>query len=153
MKKQNIIYGVIIGVALVVAGVSGWFIWQNQQKTPVSSVTPTDNLDTRSYLTIKEWGVKIDIGAADPGIVEYAITGDSAALSLKAIVTNKAACRNLGLTINRGPAKDAPAESKKVGNYSYVVADVQAPCGDTVLDQLRQQYGAGHPSTWLYTTS
>jgi hypothetical protein len=166
----------LILIIIAIVGGTGWYVWHAKQTADKSlsssaitsptfekktATTVPPQASSKTYLTIKEWGIKVKLGSADPSIISYTLLGptnteegdklaDAAQLSLTSSVTTNTECQSLGIIIQRSSTKlsDRPNQ-QQVGNYWYDVGGSPSSCGDTKLDAIRTQYTA-NTTTWTY---
>lgn len=158
--KQNhergfaLVEALIIALVLVVVVFAGWWMWQKQQdkKTNTASTAQTSEKNTGAteekstgqspavtYLTIKEWGVKI--GFPDANKVSYTLTqemtydtgtkGTEALFKLKESAAKY--CRDLGIGLARYDREDGDPQGRdttKIGDMYYAMTGAPGGCDD-----------------------
>lgn len=156
---------VLIILVIVLLGAAGWFVYKNQHKRTGTHATETSTTaqstpkdqekteqssatspDAATYLTIKEWGVKIKLEDADKltYVMNGTPNGSSNADSITSYVNLKLndsvsapdKCRLLGPTIIQATAATT---ATKIGNYYYGFEGGYDDCGDATVDTLRSK--------------
>jgi len=169
----------ILTIVTIIAGVCWYVIHTKHQSdkilsqadkissnTPIVSNKFTSDSAANTYLVIKEWGIKIKLGAADASIVTYKIDNTTGCLAgpcngiAKLSLTSKVKpqCEDLGIGINKRGydiSTKLPSGSadigKQVGSFWYDVSGGPGSCGDSQSDAIRAQYLGNYPNSWEYS--
>lgn len=168
-RDSTILKLVLVAVMGVLAVVAACIAYSAQQLADSNDAITAAQIDEEdqdvpsNYLHIKEWGIKVDIGKADPSKITYSLSGPSeesvgkvdavAGLKLRDTVTTNPQCQKLSVAIYRQKISDSTDadEHKSVNGYRYGVIGNPFACGDAKLDALRQQYTGNNPSLWKYS--
>lgn len=174
-KGFTVVETLLVVIIAILVGFGGYYVWHTNhkvspeaivkaptaQKTTQPAATTQTIPSTQGYLVIKEWGIKVKLGAADPNKVTYSLSGSgedpngantgSAHLSLASSVTTDPTCQDLGISIVRRNS-DTNSNDKQLGTNWYGLTGSPYACGNAQLDAIRQQYTGNNPSTWEYST-
>ena len=154
MKTQKgfaIVPILLILLLITAVGFTGYYVWdtQNNKKpdssasvagetktspTPIASPTtvasPTPTLSAQKFLTVKEWGVKID--GIDSEKVGYKFDGEYLRFIIPNNIIVSDECRDLGIGYSRATDKNnliSPENAQKVGAYYYLFGGGPGACG------------------------
>jgi prepilin-type N-terminal cleavage/methylation domain-containing protein len=111
----------LVLAVVVVLGLIGWGIWQNRQ-TASKATTSTSSATAKqpsNTLTIKEWGVKLDVGSVSDAT--YKLVGNNMAYLTTTSMTSDPKCyyaadRPAFMALVRGGPTDQPMSGDFAGS-------------------------------------
>ncbi|MEO5627692.1 MAG: hypothetical protein ABIQ89_02285 [Candidatus Saccharimonadales bacterium] len=151
IKKQPPKYlkPLVITTVAVILGVSGWFIWQSQQKNPPQKAASVQKAE-KKQLDITSWAVQLTLAHDTPDAAYDNKTASPVALNLTArFLNSETGCTDGAVAVLYRAPKDDPnplAGGKKyseseagttVGDFFYYVKPATQSCPGNKDSQAR----------------
>lgn len=139
-KGFTVIEGLLILVILGILGSTGWYVWDSQHKTTDAfnnadaanssvakySKATVAQTQSKQYLTVNEWGVKVPIDNSTEGL-SYKIGNDGvASFSDSKLKGISGSCTSNLETVARGTANDSVPNELGTNQGETFSADYQA---------------------------